>query len=157
MNSFYAMATDVLTEYDALIDKLIGDEVMALFVPGFAGPEYVENSVRAAEALLAGVGYGRDGEPWLAVGIGLDAGIAYVGNVGASEVKDFTALGDPVNVAARLQSHAKPGQIVMSQRVYEKVAAHYPEALEVSLELKGKGREVPARVVELHPGMGTGQ
>jgi adenylate cyclase len=148
MNRFYEMATDVLTQYDALIDKLIGDEVMALFVPGFAGPEYVENMVRAAEGLLAGVGYGGAGDPWLAIGIGLDAGIAYVGNVGTGEVKDFTALGDPVNVAARLQAQAKPGQFVMSQRVFETVPALHPEAHRLSLQLKGKEGEVLSWVVD---------
>lgn len=149
MNRFYEMATDALTHEDAIIDKLVGDEVMALFVPGFAGSEYLAKMIAAAEGLLAGVGYGGEDEPWLAVGVGLDAGVAYVGNVGSGDVKDFTALGDPVNVAARLQSTARPGQIVMSERVYEFARDRYPDAPAVQLDLKGKSEQVAARIVAL--------
>ena len=62
--------------------------------------------LRDASDLLAAVGYGQDSDPWLPLGVGLDVGRAYVGNVGSGEVKDFTALGDVVNTAARLQSAA---------------------------------------------------
>jgi adenylate cyclase len=149
MNRFYEMATNVLTEHDAVIDKLVGDEVMALFIPGFAGKDYMEKMVIAADDLLRGVGYGSERAPWLAAGIGLDAGVCYVGNVGSGEVKDFTALGDPVNTAARLQSQARPGQILMSDRVYEASGGRYPSAEEVTLDLKGKKEQVRARVVTL--------
>ena len=109
LNRFYAVATDALASRDAIIDKLVGDDVMALFVPGFAGSEYIAKMVAAAESLLAGVGYDGDEGAWLSLGVGLDAGVAYVGNVGSGEVKDFTALGDPVNTAARLQSAGEAG------------------------------------------------
>ena len=122
---------------------------MALFIPGFAGAEYVSSMVGAAEDLLRGVGYGGAGGPWLSLGVGLDAGLAYVGNVGSGEVKDFTALGDPVNVAARLQSIAESGQIVMSERVYSVCTERYPNAASMGLELKGKSEPVAARVVDL--------
>jgi adenylate cyclase len=145
MNTFYEMATDVLTEQDAIIDKLVGDEVMALFVSGFAGSGYIGKMVQAAEGLLRAVGYGE--APWLSLGVGLDAGISYVGNVGSGEVKDFTALGDPVNTAARLQSQAEPGQIIMSERVYESASERYPDAPVVQLDLKGKSEHVSARVI----------
>jgi adenylate cyclase len=148
MNRFYEMATDVLTHQDAVIDKLVGDQVMALFIPGFAGPEYIQSMVAAAEGLLAGVGYGAEAGPWLSLGVGLDAGIAYVGNVGSGDVKDFTALGDVVNTAARLQAQAQPGQIVMSERVYAVCADRYHDAAPMTVELKGKSEPVPVRIVE---------
>ena len=147
-NRFYAVAANVLARHDAVIDKMVGDEVMALFVPGFAGKDYVRKMAQAAEAMLRGVGYGG-GEPWLPLGLGIDVGNAWVGNVGAGEVKDFTALGDVVNTAARLQGQARPGQIVMGERVYEVVAERYPEAAPVSLDLKGKSEPVAARIVDL--------
>jgi adenylate cyclase len=149
MNRFYEMATDILTHQDAIIDKLVGDEVMALFVPGFAGSEYLAKMVVAAESLLKGVGYGGDGDPWLQLGVGLDAGVAYVGNVGSGDVKDFTALGDPVNTAARLQAQAKPGQIVMSERVFGETGGRYPDSPQLQLDLKGKSQPVAARVIEV--------
>lgn len=152
MNRFYDEAANVLSHHDAVIDKLVGDEVMALFIPGFAGPDYVRNMLGAAERLLRSVGFGTGSEPWLMLGIGLDAGVAYVGNVGSGEVKDFTALGDVVNTAARLQSQAKSGQILMSQRVYDSAMDRFPDAPAIQLDLKGKSEPVLARVIDIaHP------
>ena len=150
LNRFYAIATQIFARHDAVIDKLVGDEVMALWLPGFAGKDmYVEKMIDGAEALLRAVGFGSEEEPWLPLGLGLDMGNAFVGNVGHGEVKDFTALGDVVNTAARLQGQAKPGQIIMSERVYEHAGGRYPNAPQVQLELKGKSESVAARVVEL--------
>jgi adenylate cyclase len=152
LNRFYTVAARVLAGHDAVIDKLVGDEVMALWLPGFAGRDtYITKMVDAAEELLRAVGFGSEAEPWLPLGLGLDHGLAFVGNVGSGEVKDFTALGDVVNTAARLQAQAKPGQIVMSEGVYqEAAAARFPDALMVQLELKGKSEPVAARIVDLN-------
>jgi adenylate cyclase len=148
-NRFYAVASNVLAAHDAVIDKLVGDEVMALWVPGFAGRDhYIEKMISAADHLLRSVGYGSSDGPWLPIGIGLDRGIAFVGNIGSGDVKDFTAIGDVVNTAARLQSEARMGQIVMSERVYEDAHERYPDAAMVALELKGKSEPVGARVVD---------
>jgi adenylate cyclase len=147
LNRFYAAATDVLAGSDAVIDKLVGDEVMGLFIPGFAGPQFLDRMATAAEDLLRSVGYRPGEEPWLRVGIGLDYGPAFVGNVGSGEVKDFTALGDVVNTASRIQREAAAGQIVMSERVYAAVGNRYPDARAVELALKGKSEPVAARVI----------
>jgi len=150
-NRFYSAATHVLSHHDAVIDKLVGDEVMALFLPGLAGiDEYIAKMVDAAELLLRSVGYAGEDEPWLPLGIGLDHGPAFVGNVGEGHVKDFTALGDVVNTAARIQSHAMMGQIVMSERVYEHVRDRYPDAPMSQLHLKGKREVVAVRTVDLN-------
>ncbi len=149
LNRFYRAATHELASRDAVIDKLVGDEVMALFVPGFAGKDYISKMIDSAQALLRAVGYGRDGAPWLALGVGLDWGNAFVGNVGAGDVKDFTAIGDVVNTAARLQAEAQPGQIVMSERLYELSGGRFPNSKSVELELRGKSEPLPARIVDL--------
>jgi adenylate cyclase len=101
--------------------------------------------------LLTAVGFGSRDGPWLPIGVGLDYGTAWVGNVGFEGVNDFTALGDVVNTASRLQSQAKPGQIVMSERVYEWVANRYPRLTSAQLELKGKSELVSVRVLEVDP------
>jgi adenylate cyclase len=151
MNRFYAVATDVLTRRHALIDKLAGDQVMALFLPGVADGEHLEECASASQELLEGLGYGKDSQAWLPVGIGIDVGPAWVGNVGTGGVKDFTALGDVVNTAARLQAQALAGQIVLSERMYARVSDRFPGARSVELELKGKEAPVAARVVDLRP------
>lgn len=148
LNRFYAVASKVLTR-SAIIDKLVGDEVMALYLPQLLGEGWEDDLVRDAIDLLRSVGYGSSEEPWLAVGVGIDVGRAHVGNVGAGEVKDFTALGDVVNTASRLQSAAGAGQIVVSERLYDRLATHPPNASATNLDLKGKHDAQPARVIDL--------
>jgi adenylate cyclase len=149
LNRFYRTATGVLVAHDAVIDKLIGDEVMALFVRGISGADYRAKAVRAGEALLRAVGYGGSSEPWLPLGVGVHAGIAYVGNVGGGGVVDFTALGDTVNTTARLQAEAAPGELVLSQSLVSSLAEP-PTGMEARvLDLKGKAEPFPVRVLRL--------
>lgn len=136
MNRFYAAAVEVVCEH-AIIDKLVGDQVMALYLPRVFPGEPAQHMLADARALLAGVGYAT-GRPWVEVGIGLDFGIAYVGNVGAGEVKDFTAIGDVVNTAARLQAAAASGEIVVSKRVNLLVGDQAVHAAQRELTLRGK-------------------
>lgn len=148
LNHFYAVATRVLLAHDAVIDKMIGDEVMALFVRGFAGEAYRQKAVRAAVALMQALGRGS-GEPWLPVGAGVHVGIAYVGNVGSEKIIDFTAVGDTVNTGARLQAQAEPGEIVLSEDAYDSVRHEYSAAAERTVELKGKEHPLPIRILHL--------
>jgi adenylate cyclase len=145
LNRFYAVVTDVLLRHDALIDKLIGDEAMALFIPGVAGPDYRRKAVTAAIGVLQGVGYGTAAGPWLTVGVGVNAGQAYVGNVGAAVV-DFTALGDTVNVAALLQEQAQSGEVVVAAAVNQDIDALLPRASRRTLQVRGHETPVPVLV-----------
>ena len=148
LNRFYAAASVVLTR-SALIDKFVGDEVMALYLPQLLPEHWEDELVRDANDLLVSVGYGTSSGPWLQLGVGLDIGRAYVGNVGAGEVKDFTAIGDVVNTAARLQSAAGSGQIVLSERLFERLASRPGNATATTLGLRGKQDAEPARVIDL--------
>jgi adenylate cyclase len=151
LNRFYECASGILSR-SAIIDKLVGDEVMALYLPPlFRDREWEDAMLRDARDLLSAVGYGSADDPWLRLGVGLDVGRAYVGNVGSGEVKDFTALGDVVNTAARLQSSADAGQIVISERLFARFAEAPAGASAESLALKGKSEPEPVRVLELAP------
>jgi adenylate cyclase len=136
LNRFYATAVEILCDH-AIIDKLVGDQVMALYLPGVFPGEPAQNMVADAEALLAASGY-RENRPWVQLGIGLDFGSAFVGNVGSGDVKDFTAIGDVVNTAARLQAAAGGGEIVISSRVHDRMGAGVAGAEARELALKGK-------------------
>jgi len=149
LNAFYKTVTTVLASHDATIDKLIGDEVMAFFVPGFCGPQFKRAAVEAGQGLLRALGYGNGGDPPLAVGVGIDAGTAFVGNMGAPDFVDFTALGDPVNTAARIQAAAGKGELLVSEAVFEAVADRYAGAEARSLEVKGKQEPVGVRSLPL--------
>lgn len=142
LRRFYACAEDVLFP-KAIIDKLIGDEVMALYLPFYGKlDDPAALMLEQADGLLRRVGYGTVEGPFAEVGIGLDLGEAFVGNVGERSLFDFTAIGDVVNVAARLQGEARGGEIVLSARLAERLAEPPGEAVE--LALKGKAGPVPA-------------
>ena len=145
MEGFYSDVTQVIVQH-GLVDKLIGDAVMGLYFPQLtADGRYVDAMVSDARTLLHAIGRGRAGTPRLEVGVGLDIGPAFVGIVGDGEVRDFTALGDVVNTAARLQQAARGGEIVMSAEVAESAGVRDGE--EVELEVRGKAEPVRARVV----------
>jgi adenylate cyclase len=147
LNRFYDAATEVLIRHDAIIDKLIGDEVMALFIRGICGPEYHLRAVQAAAALLRALGYGSSTQPWLEIGVAINSGLTYVGNVGG-EVVDFTALGDTVNTASRMASSAAAGEILLSEAMYETVADSFPDLPARTLSLRGKESPTHVRVLD---------
>src|SRR3954454_13029424 len=142
LRRFYRVAEDVLFP-DAVIDKLIGDEVMALYLPDlqwrFKHEEVPPMMLAHARGLLTAVGYGSDEGPFAEIGIGMDVGEAFVGNIGERALYDFTAVGDVVNTASRLQGQAAGGEIVLSDRV----AAGLEEPVGVRVELSLKGKSAP--------------
>ena len=143
LRRFYAGAEKILFP-EAIIDKLIGDEVMALYLPMYGRfEEAAPVMLRHARELLRVVGYGSGEPPFAEVGIGLDYGEAFVGNVGQGSLNDFTAIGDVVNVASRLQGQAKGGEIVASARLVERLGAESPGE-RIELDLKGKAEPVAA-------------
>ena len=143
LNRFYSKLTQVIVQH-GIVDKLIGDEVMGLyFAPLTPDGRYVDSMVSDARAILRAQGYGTPEGPQLPVGIGLDVGPAYVGIVGEGEIRDFTAIGDVVNTASRLQAVAAGGEIVMSEAVARIAAVAEGEV--VTLGLKGKAEPVLAR------------
>ena len=95
-----------------------------------------------ARDLLTKVGYGERGGPFVEVGIGIDYGEAFVGNVGNRSLFDFTAVGDVVNVASRLQGEARGGEILASERLVQRLSE--PPGERVEVELKGKEKPVVA-------------
>ena len=114
MDRFYKVSSDVLVEHDAIIEKFVGDEVVALFIPFMTGPAHADRAVDAARALFAATGYGTPEGPWLPLGAGVHTGRGFVGVVGGQEARDFPALGDPMNVAAHLAAQAAAGEILLT-------------------------------------------
>jgi adenylate cyclase len=148
LNRFYRSATEVLSRC-AIIDKMVGDQVMALYLPPLLSERWEDEMLRDARELLARTGERVAAEVPLQLGVGLDVGEAFVGNVGSGEVKDFTAFGDVVNTAARLQSCAQAGQVVIAQRLYERLSAPPLDARAAMFELKGKSEPTRAYVLDV--------
>jgi adenylate cyclase len=148
LQRFYRIATRLFIRTDAVVDKLVGDEVIAVYLPAFAGADCTRRAIAAAQELLVATGHGPDRAPWLPVGIGLHSGQAYVGSVGSEEgVVDFTALGDTVNVAARMASEAGAGEILISDAACREARLAQPSVERRQLRLRGHSKPVAAHVL----------
>jgi adenylate cyclase len=137
-----------LIETHALIEKMIGDEVAGMYVPGIAGPHHARIAVEAARSLLKATGHASPDGPWISVGVGVHTGAGYVGAVGSRQsVSDITVLGDVANTAARLASQAQAGEILASEETCRAVGADLDIFAERQLQLKGRSAPVTARVI----------
>jgi adenylate cyclase len=143
INRFYKEATKIIVDEDGLVEKLAGDSVAAFWGAGFAGPEYVARTISVAQKLLGAMERQK-----IPVGIGLHSGIAYFGAMGAADgLTEISAIGDEVNLAARLASKAAPGEIIVSEQAL-KAAGIDGNTLELrTLELKGIREPVNVRVM----------
>jgi adenylate cyclase len=150
INRFYSVATHVLIQTDAMVDRLMGDEAIGLYLPGFAGKDHPRKAIEAAQELLRLTGHRDAKGAWLPVGIGIHTGTAYVGIVGNEEsTADFTALGDNVNITARLASQAAQGEILISDSAYSAANSDLGELEHRQLELKGKSERTGVHVMRV--------
>jgi adenylate cyclase len=148
MNRFYTVASRVLIQSDAMVDRLMGDEAIGLYIPGFTGQEHARKAMEAAQDLLRLTGHREAKGPWLPVGIGVHTGLAFVGVVGdESSTADFTALGDNVNITARLASEARAGEILVSDAAYSAAHLNLEDLEHRQMELKGKSEPIGVHVL----------
>ena len=139
VQGYYRTAAVAIDENGGIVDKFLGDGVMALFIPAIAGENHATRAIMGGRAILAAVerdGLGRKG---LLVGVGVHTGEAFVGAVGADEKLDFTALGDSVNIAARLGGSAGPGEVLVSRDAWDRAGLPEPVS-EREIEIAGRTR-----------------
>lgn len=148
MGRFYELATTLLHRGDAFIDKLVGDEVIGLYVPAFSGDRHTCLAIEAWRELLRRTRPSGDG-PTLPVGAAVHFGEAYVGTVGAGEqhTTDFTAMGATMNLAARLASAAGEWELLVTRPALEVCEDGVPVAEWRTLELRGIPEPVEVAVV----------
>lgn len=147
LNSYLELTTNSIFNNGGTLDKFIGDATMAVFNAPFDLDNYVFKAVKTALDIVAGGDaieskflekYGRS----VGFGVGVNCGRAVVGNIGCSFRMDYTAIGDTVNTAARLEANAKRGQVLISESVYEKVKDRVTAEPIGAIPLKGKSKEV---------------
>ena len=137
IQAYYRLAASAIDGNDGIIDKFLGDGVMALFIPVISGENHADRAIDTGRAILAAVeaeGLARKG---LMVGAGVHTGEAFVGVVGSAEKIDFTALGDTVNIAARLGGLAGPGELLVSRVAWDQAGLGVPPA-ERDVEIAGR-------------------
>ena len=147
LNEYLALTTKAIFDNHGTLDKFIGDATMAVFNAPFDQDDYVYKAVCTARDIAAGSAelerrllerFGRS----VSFGIGVNCGDAVVGNIGCDVRMDYTAIGDTVNTAARLESNAARGQILISQAVYEQVKDRVRVSEVGVIPLKGKSNDV---------------
>ena len=151
LNELFSVLTEVVFRHEGTVDKFMGDCIMAIFGAPDEQPDHVERALRAAEDMHRFVeasgdrfrdAYGVD----VRLGIGVASGEAIVGNLGSEQRMEYTAIGDVVNVASRLEMLARPGQTLVSTAGGELPASFSYTSLG---EYPLRGRKEPVTVVEL--------
>ena len=147
LNEYLALTTKSIFDNGGTLDKFVGDATMAVFNAPFDLDDYIYRAVCTARDMKNGADaiadkfekrFGKS----VAFGIGVNCGNAVVGNIGCDFRMDYTAIGDTVNTAARLESNAKRGQILISQSVYEAVKDRVSVTPIGEISLKGKSQGV---------------
>jgi adenylate cyclase len=148
LNEYLNLTTNSIFKNGGTLDKFIGDATMAVFNAPFDLDDYELRALRTAKDIVAGAKalekscmerFGRK----VTFGVGVNCGEAVVGNIGCDFRMDYTAIGDTVNTAARLESNAKPGQVLISETIYERVKDKGVKVEPIGeIPLKGKSKGV---------------
>jgi len=152
LNAFYTLMIDATFKHDGTLDKFLGDGVMAVFGAPIFHADHSVRALRTALGMQAGIRElsarrVAEGKAPLRIGIGVNAGSAVAGNVGTEQRMEYTVIGDSVNLAARLESYAKAGQILISAHTHALVK-HAIDARPLG-RLKVRGKEDELDVYEV--------
>ncbi|PKK90441.1 MAG: hypothetical protein CVV64_08735 [Candidatus Wallbacteria bacterium HGW-Wallbacteria-1] len=147
LNEYLTEMTQVIFKYDGTLDKFIGDAIMALFgVPIHFKDAHLRAVLTAVEMRTSLRGlqkkWAAGGKLNIDMGIGINCGLAIVGNIGSMDRMDYTAIGDTINLAARLEENAKRGEILISEAVYYRVRDYVEVEPMGSMQVKGKSEFV---------------
>ena len=146
IDRFHTVASSVVFDHEGTVDKFVGDELVALFLPLLSGDRHAASGVEAARDLLRATGHADPGGPWVPIGASVHTARTWFGAVGQGAHVELTAIGDPVNVTARLASRAAAGEILVT------TAAAAAAGLDPTLErrqLELKGKSLTTEVVSL--------
>jgi adenylate cyclase len=141
LNQYLAVAAEAILEEEGTLDKFMGDAVMAIFNAPLPQDDHTLRAARAALAMQRAVIHLHEKLPAklrLQYGIGIHTGDAVVGNVGTEQQMNFTAIGDAVNLAKRLQENALGGQILLSQQAYAHVRKYVNAKKLTPRQVKGR-------------------
>jgi adenylate cyclase len=147
LNEYFADMTPIVFDHHGLLDKFMGDGMMALFGVPYPTDDAASNAVSAAIAMQRGMAALNEdlktlGLSEITVGIGINTGTVTVGYIGSRERTDYTAIGDAVNLAARLEKQAEPGQIIISRSTLDAIGNKFPVRPCDRVMVKGKQESV---------------
>ena len=147
LNGYLALTTASIFRHGGTLDKFIGDATMAVFNAPFDTDDYIYKAILAAWDIVQGGNriekeyFARYGKH-VGFGVGVNCGPAVVGNIGCDFRMDYTAIGDTVNTAARLEANAPRGTVYISEYVYEQIKDRITVEEVGEIPLKGKSKGV---------------
>ncbi len=145
LNQFFSRMTDIIFEYDGTLDKYIGDALMAVFGAPMEKEGDAERAIRAALKMrqaLTEMMANTDAKKRFKVRIGINTGRVVAGNIGSPKRMDYTVIGDPVNIASRLESIAQPNQILIGEETHRHVKGKFNINKVGAKKVKGKDAEI---------------
>ena len=149
IDRFFQISSKVLIGKGGLLGPLAGDEAIGFFVPGIAGSNYAQAALESAVELLRATGHADEEGPWIPLGVGVHAGNAFVGYLGEHGVSmELTALGDDINVGARLADAAGVGEILASLQLTQIIQLDTDGLEHRELDLKGKAAPFEVAVIK---------
>lgn len=153
LNRYFTEMITIIFKYGGTLDKFIGDSIMAIFgAPASTGDD-AYNAIMSSIEMQRAVntfneGQKKLGQPELHVGIGINTGPVVVGNIGSDQRMEYTAIGDNVNLASRLQGHAEGGKILIAKATFEKVRDRIKAKPLEAIKVKGKSNLIEVYDVE---------
>jgi len=146
LNQYFSMVTDIIFRHDGTLDKYIGDGLMAVFGAPMERQDDAERAILAAkemrEKLAAMMAKKEDHTRKFDIRIGINTGRVVAGNIGSPRRMDYTVIGDPVNIASRLESIAKANQILIGEETYKAIKNRFEIRKIGPQKVKGKSAEI---------------
>ena len=154
LNRYFQAMIDIVFKHNGTLDKIIGDELMVLFGAPLKGENDAKDAVECAIEMFDALEEFNqkmmlEKLPTLNIGVGLNHGKVISGNIGSEKQMNYTVIGDPVNLAARLCSHAKPGEIVISETVFEKLEEKHNFIEHDPIFVKGKTKQIKNWILKI--------
>ena len=143
LNKYFKSMIDVVFKYNGTLDKIVGDELMVLYGVPLKADDDTHNAVKTAIKMFIALDkfnqkIVKEGYKPFKIGIGINKGKAVSGNIGSEQQMNYTVIGDTINLGARLCSHAKSGEILISKSVKDAIGDKYNFKSIPSIEVKGK-------------------
>ena len=149
LNEYFAEMEPIITNYNGVINKFIGDAVMAIFGEPIQDKNHAQNAVKCAYAMLKKVKelqkkWVAEGRPKLDIGVGINTGEVFVGNIGSINRMEYTVIGDTVNLASRLESYNKTykTKMLISPSTYEEVKGIVDVIKIADVQIRGKANKM---------------
>ena len=149
LNEYFTEIEPIITQHNGIINKFIGDAVMAIFGEPIQDKNHAQNAVKCGYAMLQKVKelqkkWAKEGKPKIEIGIGINTGEVFVGNIGSVNRMEYTVIGDTVNLASRLESYNKvyKTKMLISTSTFEEVKG-FTDVIKISdVQIRGKSQKM---------------